>query len=137
MFAAGDFHLSRHKIGKGELVVAIRGTFGFTAAEANEKILSLIRLERDFWRDSDFPYFVVTLAPFGSGQSGSGGGGFPNAFNLHSTPQGPFSTGLLSLLAHETFHTWNPLKLGRIRSPEQNTNWFTEGFTTYYPKNGS
>lgn len=132
MFAAGDFRLSRSRIGRGELVTAVRGQFEFTEAVANEKILQLIRLERSFWRDNNFPYFLVTLAPFGAGQSGTGGGGFTNAFNLHTSPDGPFSIELLSLLAHETFHTWNPLKMGRIRSPEENTNWFSEGFTTYY-----
>jgi predicted metalloprotease with PDZ domain len=38
----------------------------------------------------------------------------------------------LSLLAHEVFHTWNPYKLGWIRSPAEGIYWFTEGFTTYY-----
>ncbi len=132
MFAAGDFRLIRSRIGRGELVAAIRGEFGFTDTEANEKIVKLIRLERDFWRDDSFPYFLVTLAPYGASQSGTGGGGFTNAFNLYTSSEGPFSTGLLSLLAHETFHAWNPLKMGRIRSPQENTNWFTEGFTTYY-----
>ena len=132
MFAAGDFRLVHSKIGRGVLVTAIRGEFGFPDEEANEKIVKLIRLERDFWRDYNFPYFVVTLAPYGAGQSGTGGGGFTNGFNLYTSRDGPFSTGLLSLLAHETFHTWNPLKMGRIRSPQENTNWFTEGFTTYY-----
>jgi predicted metalloprotease with PDZ domain len=132
MFAAGDFRLIHSKIGRGVLVTAIRGNFGFSDAEANEKIVKLMRLERDFWRDNDFPYFVVTLTAYGAGQSGSGGGGFTNAFNLYTSMENPFSAGLLSLLAHETFHTWNPLKMGRIRSPQENTNWFTEGFTTYY-----
>ena len=35
----------------------------------------MIRLERAFWKDNDFPYYLVTLVPFGPGQSGSGGGG--------------------------------------------------------------
>ena len=132
MFAAGDFRLTRTRFGRGVLVTAIRGKFGFSDAEAIEKIVKLIRIEREFWRDRNFPYFLMTLAPYGKGQSGSGGGGFTNAFNLYTSNEGPFSTGLLSLLAHETFHGWNPLKMGRIRSPQENTNWFTEGFTTYY-----
>jgi len=132
LFAAGDFRIARSRIGRGTLVIAVRGKLGFPDAEAHDKITRLIRLERDFWRDYRFPYFLVTLSPYGPGQSGAGGGGFTNAFNLFTAAEGPFSTGLLSLLAHETFHTWNPLKMGRIRSPEENTNWFTEGFTTYY-----
>ena len=132
MFAAGDFRLHRANAGRGQVLIAIRGRFGFPDTDAVNRIGTLIRLERDFWRDHRFPYFLVTLAPFGPGESSSGGSGFTNAFNLYAPAEGSFSTGLLSLLAHETFHTWNPLRMGRIRMPEERTNWFTEGFTTYY-----
>ncbi len=119
MFAAGNFRIVRTRIGRGVLVTAMRGEFEFPDTEANERIVKLIRLERDFWRDNNFPYFVVTLAPYGAGQSGTGGGGFTNAFNLYTSSEGPFSTGLLSLLAHETFHTWNPLKMRESAHPKR------------------
>lgn len=131
MFAAGDFRLLRSKVGNGELVLALRGPFAFSDAEAAGKIEKLILLQRHFWRDPNVPYFLVTLSPFAPGQSSSGGSGFTNAFNLYTSSDAPFSDGLLSLISHETFHAWNPLKLGRIRH-EQSIKWFTEGFTTFY-----
>ena len=92
----------------------------------------MIRLQRDFWKDENFPYYLVTLVPLGSGQSGSGGGGFTNAFSLHTAPENGFSYPLLSLLSHEAFHSWNPLKLGRMPQSSESIYWFTEGFTTFY-----
>jgi predicted metalloprotease with PDZ domain len=119
-------------MGKGWLMIAVRGKWSMTDEEAISQIVRIIRIERTFWKDENFPYYLVTLVPFDTGQSGSGGGGFSNAFSIHTAPEGPFSSGLLSLLAHEIFHTWNPYKLGRMRSPAEGIYWFTEGFTTYY-----
>ncbi|MFN7935529.1 MAG: hypothetical protein U0R19_19520 [Bryobacteraceae bacterium] len=132
MFAAGDFRLSYLKTGKSTIVTAIRGRFSFTASEFDSQIAKLLQFERDFFRDQQFPYFLVTLAAYAPGQSGSGGGGFTNAFNLHTGPESKLSADLLSLIAHETFHTWNPLKMGRQRGPSITLSWFTEGFTRYY-----
>ncbi|MBS1827299.1 MAG: hypothetical protein JST93_18425 [Acidobacteria bacterium] len=132
MFAAGDFRLSPLKIGKSTIVTAVRGRFPFTDTEFQSQVSKLLQFERDFFHDHEFPYFLVTLAAYGPGQSGSGGGGFTNAFNLHTGPESKLSAGILSLIAHETFHTWNPLKMGRQRGPSLTTSWFTEGFTRYY-----
>ena len=132
LFVAGDFRLHQSKMGKGSLIIAVRGKWTFPDEEATSQIIKVIRLEREFWKDDDFPYYLVTLVPFGPGQSGSGGGGFTNAFSLHTSPESSFSSGVLSLLTHEVFHTWNPYKLGRIQSPAEGIYWFTEGFTTYY-----
>lgn len=132
LFVAGDFRIHRLRMGKGWLTTAVRGKWSISDDEAISQIVRVIRLERTFWKDDNFPYYLVTLVPFDPGQSGSGGSGFSNAFSIHTSPGEPFSSGLLSLLAHEIFHTWNPYKLGRMRSPAERIYWFTEGFTTYY-----
>jgi predicted metalloprotease with PDZ domain len=127
---AGDFRLRPAKLGKGsQLIVAIRGKLSVSDEEIATQISKVVRMERTFWRDDKFPYYLVTIVPFDAGQSGSGGGGFTNAFSLHLSAQDSFS---LSLVAHEVFHTWNPYRLGRMPSPPESIYWFTEGFTTYY-----
>lgn len=132
LFVAGDFRIHKLKMGKGWLIIAIRGKWAVREEDAISQIVKIIGIERAFWNDDDFSYFLVTLVPFGPGQGGSGGGGFTNAFSLHTSPETSFSSELQSLLAHEVFHTWNPYKLGRMRSPADGIYWFTEGFTTYY-----
>jgi predicted metalloprotease with PDZ domain len=111
LFVAGDFRIHKLKMGKGSLVIAIRGKWSVPDEQAISQIVNIIRVERAFWKNQDFPYFLVTLVPFGQRQDGSGGVGFTNAFSLHTSPEGTFSAGLLSLLAHGVFHTWNPYKL--------------------------
>ena len=132
MFVAGDFRLEKSSFGKGMLVTAIRGTFSLPDSELRSRIVATIRLEREFWKDDRFPYYLVAVLPFNESQGNSGGDGFTNAFSLHLSPQGGLSQGVLSLLAHEVFHEWNPYRIGQMSQPAEGIYWFTEGFTTYY-----
>jgi predicted metalloprotease with PDZ domain len=132
MFVAGDFRIEKSRMGKGVLITATRGNFGVPDAEIRSRIIETVRLERDFWKDDRFPYYLVAVLPFDQGQGNSGGDGFTNAFSLHLSPQGGLSQGVLSLLAHEVFHEWNPYRIGQTREPAEGIYWFTEGFTTYY-----
>jgi predicted metalloprotease with PDZ domain len=132
MFVAGDFRMGNSKLGKGVLVTATRGNFGVPDTEIRSRIIETVRLERDFWKDDQFPYYLVAVLPFDQGQGNTGGDGFTNAFSLHLSPQGGLSQGVLSLLAHEVFHEWNPYRIGQMREPAEGIYWFTEGFTTYY-----
>ena len=132
MFIAGDFRMEKSRLGKGVLVTATRGNFGVPDAEIRSRIIETALLERDFWKDDRFPYYLVAVLPFDQGQGSTGGDGFTNAFSLHLSPQGGLSQGVLSLLAHEVFHEWNPYRIGQVREPAEGIYWFTEGFTTYY-----
>lgn len=131
-FAAGDFRLYPARMGKGTLVIAIRGEWGQPDTEIASQLTQIIVSEQKFWNDNDFSYFLVAVIPFGAG-GGSGGSAFTNAFDLYVSPKDSFRTpSILSLVAHEVFHTWNPYKLGRMPSDSRSVTWFTEGFTTYY-----
>jgi predicted metalloprotease with PDZ domain len=133
VFAAGDFRLHPVKLAReSQLIIAIRGRLSVSDDEMAKQIEKLVRMERTSWRDDKFPYYLVTVVPFDAGESGSGGGGFTNAFSLHLPVRNPLSPGVVSLIAHEAFHTWNPFRLGRMPSPAESIYWFTEGFTTYY-----
>jgi len=88
--------------------------------------------EREFWGDYDFPYYLVTLEPFEVRGGSSDGSAFTNAFWLYLLRGQTFSYGAQYLLAHESFHAWNPHKMGVLREPEASEKWFSEGFTVYY-----
>jgi len=131
LFAGGEFRVYSPKVSDEELVVAIRGKWPFRDEEAVDKIQKIIGTERTFWHDKDFPYYLVTLKPFES-NSGSDGSAFTNAFWLYLSRGSVFSYGIQNLLAHESFHAWNPYKMGPIPEPTESVHWFTEGFTVYY-----
>jgi predicted metalloprotease with PDZ domain len=114
------------------VVTAMRGNLGVPDTEIRSRILETIRLERDFWKDDRFPYYLVAVLPFDQGQGSTGGDGFTNAFSLHLSPQRGVSQSVLSLLAHEVLHEWNPYRIGLMPEPAEGIYWFTEGFTMYY-----
>ena len=132
LFAAGDFRLHPFRIGRRPAMLAVRGTWTFSDEQAADQIGSTIHLVRKFWHDDDFPYFLVTLQPFDQDHGSSDGTAYTNAFWMYVSRKDSI-TGLLPLLAHESFHAWNPLKMGPYSGTEfEKINWFREGFTEYY-----
>ena len=104
----------------------------FSDDEAADEIGRTIRLVRDFWHDDAFPYFLVTLQPFDQDHGSSDGTAFTDAFWMDVSRKDNIN-GLLSQLAHESFHAWNPLKMGYLSTKEyERSKWFKEGFTEYY-----
>jgi hypothetical protein len=58
------------------------------------------------------------------------GSEFTNAFWMYVSRQDSFADRLPQL-AHESFHAWNPHRMG-LRPNGEPIDWFTEGFTDYY-----
>ena len=132
LFAAGDFRLHPFQIGSKLGILALRGTWTFSDDEAAEEIGKTIRLVRDFWHDDAFPFFLVTLQPFDQDHGSSDGTAYTDAFWMYVSRKDNIN-GLLSQLAHESFHAWDPLKMGYLSTTEyEKTKWFNEGFTEYY-----
>ena len=111
LFAAGDFRIHNFQIGKRAAVLAVRGVWTFTDDEAIADLQRVVSIVRDFWHDDRFPYFLVTLKAFDQDQGSSDGTALTNAFWLYLSRKDPFSAQLTTL-AHETFHAWNPRKMG-------------------------
>jgi predicted metalloprotease with PDZ domain len=132
LFAGGDFRVHHVKAANQPLVVAIRGKWDFVDEEAIGQIQKILEAEREFWHDHDFPYYLVTLSPFEVRSGSSDGSSFTNAFWVYLPWEDTFSYEVHYMLAHESFHGWNPYKMGVIKQPEASEKWSTEGFTVYY-----
>ena len=130
LFAAGDFRIHRFQIGRRPAVLAIRSQWTFTDDQAIGEIQKVVGIVRDFWHDDNFPYFLVTLKPYDEDHGHGDGSAFTNAFWIYMSRLDPFETKLTTL-AHESFHAWNPGRMGEYASYED-WDWFKEGFTTYY-----
>lgn len=133
LFTAGVFRIHRFQIGDRPAVLAIRDQWTFTDEEAIAQIQKAVGIVRDFWHDDNFPYFLVTLKAFDNDSGSGDGSAFTNAFWMYLSHRDPISSQLPTL-AHETFHTWNPRRMGAISvtGDGQSIEWFHEGFTTYY-----
>ena len=132
LFVGGDYRIHRLTIAGQALVFAVRGTWPFSDEEWTSKITRIVEFERTFWQDNNFPYFLITLTPFGLDHGSSGGTALTNAFMEHLSRLDSISQGILDQLAHEEFHSWDPYRIGQMPEPEESVNWFSEGFTRYY-----
>jgi predicted metalloprotease with PDZ domain len=132
VFAGGDFRIHRFSLAGQTQVFAFRGKWKFTDMELIQVIQKVLSVEKDFWWDNDFPYYLVTLAPFDDLTGSTDGTCFTNAFWMFMPQNETISYTIQYTLTHEIFHTWNPHKMGIPSSPESPEKWFTEGFTVYY-----
>jgi predicted metalloprotease with PDZ domain len=110
--------------------LAIRGEWKFTDEEVMSAVAKTVGAVRDFWRDDNFPYFLITLKQYDHERGSGDGSEFTNAFWLYMSRPDPLSE-YLPTLAHEAFHAWNPRRMG-IEADGQKIEWFREGFTQYY-----
>lgn len=141
VWMAGDVELVRRDIKGRPLWVAVqRAPWSFKAAELADLAHTIVRMEREFFNDYDYPYYLITLIPVGEAGSGSrslGGTGLTNSFSLCMMPDTPlggsFGQGfnVAALLAHEMFHQWDGHTIKPV-DPEELCYWFTEGFTDFY-----
>jgi len=132
LFAAGVFRIHHFQIGNRPAVLAIRGQWIFTDEQAIADIQKAVGIVRDFWHDEKFPYFLVTVKAYDQDHGSSDGSAFTNAFWIYMSRLDPLSVQLPTLV-HETFHAWNPRRMGSIpQNGEKSIEWFREGFTKYY-----
>lgn len=132
LYAAGDFRLHRFAINQSPAVLAIRGTWLFSDSAVVAEVQRDVGLVRAFWHDDDFPYFLVTWAPFDRAHRSGDGSAFTNALWIYMSRLDSLSTQITQL-THESFHEWDPRRMGRVLfGEEQRIGWFREGFTAYY-----
>jgi predicted metalloprotease with PDZ domain len=132
LFTAGVFRIHHFQIGNRAAVLAIRGQWIFTDEQAIADIQKAVGIVRDFWHDDNFPYFLVTVKAYDQDHGSSDGSAFTNAFWMYMSRLDSLSSQLPTLV-HETFHAWNPRRMGLIpQNGEKSIEWFREGFTKYY-----
>lgn len=135
IFIAGrDVQIAKMKVPYGDLRIAWRGKFGFTSQEFNRAAHDIIASEQMFWAEGQ-RHFLVALAPLEARDDWSSirGSGLGNSFPIVTTPNNSVKQ-LKVILAHEYFHSWNPMLLGGFdeSSAETSQYWFSEGFTDFY-----
>lgn len=132
VYVAGDFRVLTVQSGGRPVTVAMRGKWKFSDGDFATLVARTVAVERDFWRDEDFPYYLVTLLPAEQGSGGDEGGvELTHSVALFQSPSRPLDFGMKHVLAHELFHEWNA---DRMRAGDAPLLWFSEGFTDYYAR---
>jgi predicted metalloprotease with PDZ domain len=132
LFVGGDYRIYHSMVAGNAVNFAIRGQWSFTDEEWTGRVSKIIEFQRTFWHDNSFPYFLITLTPFGRDRGSQGGTALTNAFMEHLSHQDSISSNVLGQIAHENFHSWVPGRMGHVPDPEERVSWFYEGFTSYY-----
>lgn len=129
-----DLRLIEQRADGARLRVALVGHYGFADRAFAHEVFDVLKTERGFWKEPAGPY-LVAMSPIASEPQrySVSGAGRSDAFALWVDPSSG-QANLRWLLAHEYFHTWNPIQLGSL--PDGPTEplgyWFSEGFTDYF-----
>lgn len=143
LFSAGDLQIETRAIRGGQVAVTLDNTaWEFEAAEFADLAAQIIELEREFLDDDSAPFYWVGAIAVGDPMQRGysfGGTGLTNSFALFLRPNtligadSPVGPQIRKLLAHECFHEWNGLRI-RLADPEEQSYWFSEGFTEYFAR---
>lgn len=132
VYLGGDFRVHRRVIEGRPLLVAMRGKWSFDDARFVDSAAAVVAAHRAFWKDYDFPTYLISLVPNRVSRGSTGGTQVANAFAMHASDDfavpGP---AFDHILAHEHVHTWVPRRLGTMGEGEAARYWFSEGFTDY------
>jgi predicted metalloprotease with PDZ domain len=115
----------------------MRGDWKFSDEEFFGLVEKIVRAQRSFWNDHDFPYYLITLIPTGEQCCSYGGTGLTNSFATFISTNTGIDLRMKYLLAHELLHTWIGQKISITDTPDQPEAllyWFSEGFTDYYTR---
>lgn len=122
-----------HKIGdnKNPIFLSLYGKFDISDRKITSDISRIIRSQKDFFNDYDFPYAAISLIE-GDDPRSMGGTRLINSFTAF-IPKGLAKIHYYILFAHENLHNWIGGKISNNKDEELNY-WFTEGFTDYYSR---
>ncbi|MBC8103300.1 MAG: hypothetical protein H7Z41_11990 [Cytophagales bacterium] len=137
VYVGGDYRIRVVSVRERPVTLALRGKWRFTDAQFSDLARRIVSAERRFWKDDSFPAFLITLTPTQEPGKNYLGTGLTNSIAAYADKDVELMAipGLKQLLAHELFHTWNPLRLsqeGQFPEPQERHSWFGEGFTEYY-----
>ncbi len=137
LYVGGDFRAHRILVRERPVVVGVRGEWDFSDEAYTSLVAGIVRAQRDFWDDHEFPHFLVTMIPIGTTCCSFGGTSVTNAFATFIATDDGLDMRMKHLLAHELLHTWIGQRMRNHSSPgepEALLYWFSEGFTDYYTR---
>lgn len=132
IFTGGDFRITKKQVGNNPVYLSIRGKWNFTDDQLLELLKDILTVERNFWRDHDFPYYLISVIPI-KGSEDYGSILRTNACAFYLTKERKIDFRLKKLLAHEILHIWLGEKI-KFAEPEELSFWFKEGFCEYYAR---
>lgn len=130
LFAGGELRVTKINVEGNPVFVATRGGWQFSDDSFSSLVQKILAAERQFWHDTAFPSYLITLLPSEGDEGTYGAAALEDSFTWLTDKSTTLDFESKFLLAHEMFHCWNAARLGEIH--EQKPFWFVEGFSDYY-----
>ncbi|EKE01552.1 MAG: hypothetical protein ACD_21C00105G0001 [uncultured bacterium] len=139
IYVAGNLRINQIVDTESPVYLSLYGNFDLPDASITSNLREIIKAQRAFFNDYDFPYYAISIIE--SDDPSFGGTGLYNSFAgyLPNKTMGkylPNKSGKFLqyiFLAHEHFHNWIGGKIHNNEQEELNY-WWTEGFTDYYSR---
>lgn len=132
LYSAGKLRIYQIGDKNTPVFLSLYGTFDIPDNIISSFVTEIIRTQRTFFNDSDFPYYTISLIE-GDNPNSMGGTGLYNSF-IADLPKGMNQSDYYILFAHEHFHNWLGGKISLNDEEEELSYWWTEGFTDYYSR---
>lgn len=131
MYIAGNIRIHKIANDPNPVFLSLFGTFDITDNKIASSLNEIIKTQRSFFNDTDFPYYAISILE-GEDPYSMGGTNLHNSFTAY-LPGGTSYKDYYILFAHENLHNWIGGKI-RNNSREELNYWWTEGFTDYYSR---
>ncbi|CAK6514598.1 hypothetical protein [Rickettsia helvetica] len=104
IYAAGDLRVYKIVDQKNPVYLSLYGQFDLKDQEISSYINKIIKGQRAFFHDNDFPYYLISLIE-GDQPRHMGGTVLTHSFTAF-IPQGLDKQDYITLFAHEHLHNW-------------------------------
>lgn len=131
IYAAGNLRIYQIADSKNPVFLSLYGSFDVKDNSIVSSLQEIVKTQRSFFNDHDFPYYAISLIE-GNDPNSMGGTRLYESFAAY-LPKGMKHTDYYILFAHEHFHNWIG---GKISNNERGSldYWWSEGFTDYYSR---
>ena len=112
--------------------LSLYGNFDLQDKAMAADLGGIIKSQRSFFNDHDFPFYAISLIE-GDDPTSMGGTKIHNSFTAY-IPKGMDKICSYILIAHEHLHNWIGVKIANNEKDEELNYWWSEGFTEYYTR---
>jgi predicted metalloprotease with PDZ domain len=131
IYAAGNLRIYQIADSKNPVFLSLYGSFDVKDNSIVASLQEIVKTQRSFFNDHDFPYYAISLIE-GNDPNSMGGTRLYDSFAAYLL-KGMNHTDYYILFAHEHLHNWIG---GKISNNERGSldYWWSEGFTDYYAR---
>lgn len=131
IYVAGNLRIYQIADKNNPVFLSLYGSFDIKDSSIVSSLQEIVKTQRLFFNDHDFPYYAISLIE-GNAPNSMGGTRLYDSFTAY-LPKGMKYTDYYILFAHEHLHNWIGGKISN-NQPDSSDYWWSEGFTDYYSR---